>query len=122
MKDIINLNRPISKYPKMSMENRASQFLPFAALTGFNDAINETSRLTDKKIILDEDRLEIINKKLQNIKNKNVTIKYFIKDKYKSGGSYKTITGIVKKIDLVNNIIILDNNFKIKIDDIVDII
>lgn len=118
--DIINLNRPKSKYPKMSIYNRASIFSPFAALTGYDDSIKETSRITNKKIILDEDKIEIINYKLNNSKNKEVCITYFIKDLYKDGGSYKTIKGIIKKIDNFNKVIII-NNLKIKIDDIVDV-
>lgn len=120
--DIINLNRPISKYPKMSMYNRASIFSPFAALTGYDDAIKETGRLTSKKIILDENRIEIINNKLKKSKNSKITIKYFVKDNKKEGGSYKNITGIIRKIDDINKIIAFDNNIKIKIDDIIDVL
>ena len=78
--DILYLNRPVSKYPKMNIQDRASIFSPFAALTGYEDAIKETGKLLDKKVELDENEIEIINYKLQNIKNKEISIKYFVKD------------------------------------------
>ena len=110
----------------MSLYDRAAQFQPFAALTGYNDLIFESSRLTKKKIILSEDEKNTINDKLllldSNIKIKPLaTFTYFIKDNKKSGGNYITISGNVKKIDLYNKIIILTNNQKISIDDIIDI-
>ncbi|MBQ9181281.1 MAG: YolD-like family protein [Bacilli bacterium] len=119
--DILYLNRPVSKYPKMNIQDRASIFSPFAALTGYEDAIKETGKLLDKKVELDENEIEIINYKLQNIKNKEISIKYFVKDNFKEGGYYKNITCFVKKIDNINKIIILKNNKKIKFDDIIEI-
>lgn len=125
--DIINLPHRVSQNHKpMSLYDRAAQFQPFAALTGYNDLIFESSRLTKKKIILSEDEKNTINDKLllldSNIKIKPLaTFTYFIKDNKKSGGNYITISGNVKKIDLYNKIIILTNNQKISIDDIIDI-
>lgn len=124
--DIIFLTRPKSKYPKLSIKQRAAQFAPFAALTGYGDAIKETSRITDTKIELGEDRKEKINNQIiyliNNIK-KNITINitYFVKDPLKEGGKYITEEAIVKKIDIYNQNIILNNNTKIKIKDIIDI-
>ena len=102
--DIINLERPISKRCKMSLENRAAQFAPFSALSGYNEACREVERVTDNKKILSDGVLDIINEKLNYIKsnissNLEVNIKYFLKDKKKNGGSYIEIRGYVKKID-----------------------
>lgn len=124
--DIINLNRPISKRPSSSMESRASQFAPFAALVGYDSEIKETARLTDKKIVLDDSQKEIISDKLNylkdNINDQNeITITYFMKDSKKSGGKYLQKTGIIKRIDLVNqNIKFIDNSI-ISMKDIINI-
>lgn len=113
--DIINLDRPVSKRPSSSMESRASQFAPFAALVGYDSEIKETARLTDKKAVLDESQKEIISNKLsylnEHLNNQNeVTVTYFIKDSKKSGGRYLQKIGIIKRIDLVNqNIKFTDN-------------
>ena len=124
--DIIFLTRPKSKYPKLSTKQRAAQFAPFAALTGYGDAIKETARITDTKIELGEDRKEKINNKIiyliNNIKNNiSISITYFVKDPLKEGGKYIKEEATVKKIDIYNQNIILDNNTKIKIKDIIDI-
>ena len=89
--DIINLERPISKHPKLSIDSRAAQFAPFAALTGYDEQVKETARLTKEKVILDDDALEKINNKLDYIskninENIEVNITYFIPEKKKSGG------------------------------------
>ena len=84
--DIINLPHHISsKHPRLSMEQRAAQFAPFAALTGYGDSIKETARLTDNRIELNEEEKEMLNIKLQELKNKvsimpQVTITYFVPD------------------------------------------
>ena len=123
--DIINLTRPISKHPKLSIDSRAAQFAPFAALTGYDEQVKESARLTSKKIILDEDALEKINSKLDFI-SKNITdnilvnITYFVPDKKKSGGRYVDIKGVVTKIKLVEEIVVIDKTI-IPMNDIVDI-
>ena len=125
--DIINLPHPISKsHPPMSRENRASQFAPFVALSGYDNAIKETARITNNKVELSEEDKIIINEKLNiinlHIKEKPlVTFTYFIKDLKKKGGNFTTITNNVKQIDLANNIIILTNKIRINIKDIIDI-
>lgn len=125
--DIINMPHHTSKvHPRMSIQNRAAQFAPFAALTGFDDELRESVRLTDKKIELEEEAKEEINRKLQKIKSElknfsNVTFTYFIKDSKKEGGAYITTYGVVKKIDENRNIIILDNKEEIPINDILEI-
>ena len=126
-KDIINLPHHVSKnHPRMSLNNRSAQFAPFSALTGYAEKIKETARITAEKIELDEGLKFILNSKLhiikENIKLKpQITITYFIKDKRKSGGSYKTIITIIKKIDEINKILNLANNEKIPIDNIIDL-
>ena len=116
--DIVNLSHHIStKYPQMKMENRAAQFAPFAALTGYGDEIMEASRLTDKKTDLVDNEKDIINYQLQvikkNIKNKpRILIKYFIPDVKKSGGCYKIESRYVKKVDeVLKKIIFTDNSY-----------
>lgn len=125
--DIINLPHHVSsKRPQMTLENRAAQFAPFSALTGYSEAIKETGRLTNKKIEIDEEEKIILNTKLQilneNIKNKpEITITCFIKDKTKSGGIYKEITGIIKKINIYDQEILLEDKTKILLNNIYDI-
>ncbi len=125
--DIINLERPISKkHIPMSVENRAAQFAPFSALTGYNEAVRETARITDNKKVLSEGIKEIINAKLNYIKNNikgmdEVAITYFLKDKKKSGGKYVRVTGFVKKIDTNNMLVYMQNGVVISFDDISNI-
>lgn len=125
--DIINLEHYEPKrHHRMSIESRSAQFAPFAALTGHNDAIKETERLTTKRIELSDFDKDLINNKLSlidKLKSEKplITFTYFIYDNKKSGGKYIDITGIVKRIDLVNSIIYLTNNVNIPIDEILDI-
>lgn len=120
-KDIINLPHHISKrHPRLSMEQRAAQFPPFAALTGYEEATDETSRLTDEKIELFEEDMEELNRKLQDLQGEAV-ITYFVKDERKSGGSYVTIKGEVRRIDDYEKAIVMRDGSKIFVDDILDI-
>lgn len=125
--DIINLDySKIKKKNGMPISSRAAIFSPFAALTGYDDAIEETVRITENEIYIDEDYKEIINSKLINIEkniksNPEIEITYFIKDNKKAGGKYIDKLIKVKRIDLINNIIISTNNERININNIVDI-
>lgn len=123
--DIINLPRPISKKHKpMSLYNRAAQFAPFAALTGYDDVITETGRQTSDRLTLDEYQASDINSQLLYlIQNKDVVANYtyYVKDKYKKGGSYITAIGTIIKVDLDNHYIYLSDKSKINIDDITNI-
>ena len=124
--DIINLKRPISKHPKMSLYQRSAQFAPCAALTGYEGQVKETARLTDRRIELDEEMKLILDLKIQVIKemlsdNPEVEITYFIPDTRKDGGKYETIINNVKKIDSYNEHIIMQNNLKIEIKEIINI-
>ena len=125
--DIINLpHHTSSKHPRMTSLARAAQFAPFAALTGYDDAIKETERITENKIELTEEGKLNLNDKLQsindNIKNQpKVTITYFEYDKKKEGGKYITYTGNIKRIDMGELSIILTDKTKINISEIIDI-
>lgn len=124
--DIINLSRPISKYPKMTLYQRSAQFAPFSALTGYEGQVKETARQTYKKIELDEEiklkldlKIQIIQEMLHN--NPEIEITYYVPDKIKDGGKYETIKNKVKKIDNYNQAIIMQDDLKIDINEIIDI-
>lgn len=125
--DIINLPHHVSKTrPQMPIGDRAAQFSPFAALTGHDDAVKETARLTEERIELDESMKDALNHKLQiiayHIKDKpHVEITYYKPDEMKEGGAYVTASGAVKKIDEYQRIVIMDNSIVIPIDDIANI-
>lgn len=125
--DIINLpHHKSTKYPHMSMYDRAAQFSPFAALVGHDEAIKETARLTDKKIELSEYEMSVLDEKFQvvieNIGTTKVfTFEYFVPDIKKEGGKYTTITGCIKNVDTVNGVVTLKDYTAININDIVDI-
>jgi len=124
----IDLTRHISKkHPRMSLEARSAQFAPFAALTGYDDVINEAARLTTERIEINEELQEILDEKLKNIKNKisinpEITVTYFVPDKRKNGGKYITVTGRIIKIDNYKQMIILEKGIYIPISEIIDII
>lgn len=122
--DIIDLpHHTSSKRPRMSRENRAAQFSPFAALTGYDAEIKETARLTDEKLELDEDRVNDINSKLQYIRDHidekpEISVEYFIPDEKKSGGAYVTVSGTVRIIDEYERSVVFGDGRRIAVDDI----
>ncbi|MBQ7861930.1 MAG: hypothetical protein IJ349_07000 [Clostridia bacterium] len=126
-KDIIDLpHHQSKKRQQMSLIDRAAQFSPFAALTGHNDAIIETARLTDRQIELDEGTKSIINEKIQMIsdhlsENPTVTITHFEPDIKKDGGAYLSTTGTVKRIDEFKREILMTDGRIISIERISDI-
>lgn len=127
--DIINLPHHISKKrPQMSLYDRAAQFSPFAALTGHDDAIKETARLTEKQVILDENIREILDKKIQIINSRlkesavEIKVTYFIRDIYKDGGMYATSVEKIKKVDYIKMVLITENQKIIPVNTITDII
>jgi hypothetical protein len=125
--DILHLPHHVSeKHPPMSRLDRAAQFSPFAALTGYEAAVEETARLTDRRIELDEGEKEAIDQRLTLVQERlpvptEVTITYFIPDKKKAGGAYVNISGTVKKIDDYERMVILRDGTSIPIDDILHI-
>jgi len=122
--DIINLPHHVSsKRPQMSMLDRAAQFSPFAALTGYDDAIHETGRLTDEKIDLSEEEKEALDRKQQFLMERlgghpALTVTYFVPDAKKSGGAYVTKSGNLKKIDEFERWMMLMDGTKIPLDDV----
>ncbi len=125
--------------PPMSLYDRAAQFAPFAALSGYDDMIDEEARLVDNRIELSEEELEELNRKLSLIHESirqgihpAVTITYFVPDPLKPGGLYTTVSERVRRVDAANGIIRLDRKaakaeskaksyMEIQIKDILDI-
>lgn len=117
------MDRPKSKYPKMSMSDRAAQFAPFAALTGHKEAVIEQGRITqEKRVLSNEEKLEINEKIVEMVSLKSkCRITYFEKDKTKSGGKYIQTVLSFKRMDELNKVLCFKENIQIQIDDIVDI-
>jgi len=126
-KDIISLpHKQSTKRPHMSLLDRAAQFAPFAALTGYDDAIKETGRLTDEKIEMSEENLNELNMKFQILvdlldEENEASFTYFVPDGTKTGGAYVTKQGIVKKVDDYERVITLFDGTKIPMDDVLTI-
>ena len=124
---IMGLPHHVSKTrPQMPMSDRAAQFAPFAALTGYDAAIKETGRLTDERIELDVEALSALDMKYQLLMEAldeapEVTITYFQPDERKAGGAYVTATGAVIKVDDFERLITMQDGTKITMDDILSI-
>ena len=120
--DIINLERPVSlKHPRMAISDRAAQFAPFAALTGYDDAIDETGRYTDNMAELSEDAKELLDRKqlfLGHIieKKPEITVTYFVPDSKKSGGKYRKASGKLKAIDEYKRELVFTCGTRISVD------
>ena len=122
--DIINLpHYEPKKHKRMSIEARSAQFAPFSALTGYDDVVKETGRLTQKEISLSEEQKLNINEKLQQAieNNYEVAITYFVKDTKKTGGKYLEKIGNIKKYDQIKQSIIFYDKTQIQINDVIDI-
>ncbi len=124
--DIIDLQHHVSEvHPQMSRLNRAAQFSPFAALTGYEDLIDEAARRTESQIELDESEKEEISRKLNTLlaldEPQEVRISYFVQDGKKTGGSYETASGCITAYREFARAVILDSGISIPIDDIVSI-
>lgn len=112
--------------PQMPLSDRAAQFAPFAALTGYDSAIKETGRLTDERIELDEEALTALDRKYQLLMDTlddapEVTIIYFRPDERKAGGQYVSATGTVKKVDTFGRRILLQDGTRIPLDSVFDL-
>lgn len=123
--DIINLPRHVSPTrARMTLYNRAAQFMPFKALTGYEDDIAEETRLTDRRIELSEGEKELLDQRLQLIgemlpqERAEVTVTYFQPDSRKEGGAYLTAMGQVKKLDAVEGMMVLVDGRRIAFRDI----
>ena len=125
--DIIHLSRPVSqRHAPMTVRDRAAQFAPFAALTGYDDVIEESGRLTDRRIDLDETEITRLNEVLNKIKERlserpQVRILCFRADSRKAGGAYSTVTGWVTKLDAHEKSLILEDGNTIPLEQIFDI-
>ena len=125
--DIIHLPHHISEtHPRMSRLNRAAQFSPFAALTGYGAAIQEAGRLTDRKIQLDEDSQAVLDRKLailreQVSKHPEMNVTYFRPDGKKDGGAYASFSGQVKKIQDYEQLLVFTDGTQIPFSDILDL-
>ena len=124
--EIMGLPHHVSKTrPQMPKTDRAAQFAPFAALTGYDSAIKETGRLTNERIELDEDALTALNVKYQFLmdaldEEPEIKITYFKPDERKAGGEYVSAIGAVKKVDDFERLITMQDGTRIPMDDVYD--
>ena len=121
--DIIDLPRPKSAHEPMPMSDRAAQFSPFAALTGYEDAIDETARLTDARVELGESAVEELERKLIDLaarisERPEISVTYFVPDARKEGGAYVTRTGTLKRIDELGRELVFADGARIAVGDI----
>ena len=122
--DIIDLPHPTSKkHPRMSRQNRAAQFSPFAALTGYDAAIRETARITEERRELSEDAAVELNYKISLLQQeqagmKKIKVIYFRQDTTKDGGAYREEDGDFKRINSNEGILELTNGIQIPLEDI----
>ena len=125
--DMLYLEPPVSKiHRKMSISERAAQFMPFAALTGYEDLIRESSRITQRRIELSETEIEELKNKLEflHVHEKEkplIKVMYFLQDLKKNGGSYQTVEKQLHRIDDIEKKIIFKDRTTIQFDDIISI-
>ena len=125
--DIIHLpHHTSSTHPRMPMENRAAQFSPFAALTGYDAAVKETERVTDQRMELDEYEKMALDEKLRIIQqhlddSPVITVTYFEPDQLKEGGAYITLTEPILKIDYYKHQLVMESRVSIPINEIIEI-
>jgi hypothetical protein len=122
--DIIRLPHHVSQnHPQMPMLDRAAQFAPFAALTGYEAAVGETARLTAERRELDAQEAEELNRRLTDLAARlkdrpEATIEYFVPDERKSGGAYVTVTGVVRHISITERVLVMEDGTVILLEDI----
>ena len=122
--DIIHLPHHVSQnHPQMPMLDRAAQFAPFAALTGYEAAVGETARLTAERRELDAQEAEELNRRLTDLAARlkdrpKVTIEYFVPDERKSGGAYVTVTGRVRNISVLERLLVMEDGTVISLEDV----
>lgn len=124
--DMLHMDRPASSHPHMSMENRAGQFAPFAALNGFEGLIEETGRRTDKRIDISDEQIRKINETLACVMQREGTeimirVTYYEPDEFKSGGKYVIKSGTIKSVDEISGMITFTDGTGIKIEDIAEV-
>lgn len=119
------------KYPPMDRKMRAAQFAPFDALTGYREAVSEAGRMTERRMEISEDQKYILDEKLKMLAEKqsegeraDISITFFEKDPRKEGGKYRTVCGEMKKIDRMDNVMIIEDGediYRIPAEDVIDI-
>lgn len=125
--DILHLSRPAHPHrPRMSAHDRAAQFSPFAALTGYEEAIQEMRRTTEAEVELFGDGVREVDEMLAALEQiqkttPRVNLVRFLPDRHKSGGSYETVTGRVKKVDPVTAVLVLTDGKMIRFSQILGI-
>ncbi|MBR0040769.1 MAG: hypothetical protein IJP64_05260 [Oscillospiraceae bacterium] len=125
--DIIHLSRPVSRtHPPMPRSERAAQFSSFAALTGYEDAVAESGRLTEERIELGRDALEALDETFSSLaariaEHPELELLRFVPDEKKSGGRYETVRGRAKKLDEYASVLILEDGKKIPLGDILSL-
>ncbi|MGN0354765.1 MAG: hypothetical protein ACI4EI_06800 [Muricoprocola sp.] len=125
--DILYMEHHVStRHPQMSMRDRAAQFAPFSALTGYGEAIAETARVTEERIELDDYEKERINEMISYLQchvseRPRIKVVYFCPDGRKEGGGYKACEGEVQRILETERQIVLDAG-TVQIEDIIDIL
>ncbi len=123
--DIIHLPHHVSQnHPQMPLRDRAAQFAPFAALTGYKAAVGETARLTSERRELDPQEAEELNRRLSELAARlqdcpEVTVKDFVPDDRKSGGAYVTVTGRVRHISVPEKTLVLEDGSVIPLYDVI---
>lgn len=122
---IIDMPHHVSKrHARMDRLDRAAQFAPFAALTGYEEVIAETGRLTERRIVLDEDMKTILDSRLRQAlsTHRPVTITWFVADARKDGGRYMSVTSAIAKVDATRRTLTTESDTCIRLDDVIDII
>ena len=120
--DIIRCSRPVSlRHPPMPIAARAAQFLPFAALSGYEEAIQEAARQTDPRPVVDASAQAVLSEKLRLLAEAApdrpaATFTYFVPDTQKAGGAYTSLTGIVKQVDPLGQAVIMADGSRIPFD------
>lgn len=124
--DILHLPHPAPKtHRRMSQQDRAAQFAPFAALVGYEDVITEAGRLTDRRIELDDGEIAVLDERLRLVMadgtDPEVSVTWFQPDERKNGGSYVTTIGKVKKVDELKRTLVMKDGSEVPIEEIIDI-
>lgn len=125
--DIIRLPHHVSRrHPPMPVSDRAAQFSPFAALTGYDAVVKEAARLTHRRIELSEDEKAVLDERLRLLADAlphppEAAFTYFLPDSRKDGGTYVTAEGRLQRVDTLRRVLLLTAGTQIPIDDVLDI-
>ena len=126
--DIIHLPHHISQnHPQMLLRDRAAQFAPFAALTGYEAAVGETARQTTERRELDAQEAAELNRRLTDLAARlkdrpEVTIEYFVLDGRKAGGAYVSVTGVVRNISVPERLLVMEDGTAIPMEDVASVV